>query len=568
MKMKNYFKRGSALILALSIMFLASTSFAESFYSAAAQEQQPSIYASEPIYMSERSAGEMPSIDVKVLYLTVKQGDSEETNHTWAEINKYSAADYEKMGVDRYLVAGILREGTEEGVSETAGWNCTVSFRGQASSRAKQKSYKIKLTSGKWMDQKVLNLNKHYPDKTRFLNKLAYDLIDEVPQLIGLKTQFVRLYVKDLSEGADPNTAEYVDYGLFTHVEQLNSRARKRMGLADYCSLYKVNIFEFWEYNDIRVTTDPEYNVKKFENRLENKGTTDNDKLIALMDAVNNGEVSDQELLDRYVEKENIAYWMAFQILLDNQDTNCRNFYLYSPEDSEKWYIISWDNDGAFARIMAELYNNQPVPWRFGVHNYWGTRLFRNLLRTEDFRDAVLSAATDLKEHYMTAEHVRALLDSYMEKTGYILNGEADSKHFRQKYYDEIAGKIPDEIGKNYDRLIDSFNYPTPFFIGIPVYDEAKKEVSVPWDVSYDFAGRSVTYLVEISQDPDFETVLFSENFDRNRATFNHTWGPGKFFVRVSAINEDGYKMSAFSTAWVDGFGSVYSSVSYSVAEP
>ena len=566
--MKIFFVRCAALLLVLSIMLTASVSLAESLQSAASQTQGQPLSASEPIYMSERAAGEMPDIDVKVLYLTVKKGSTENTNHTWAEINTYSAADYEKMGVDRYLVEGVLREGTEEGALDSAGLNCTVSFRGQSSSSSKQKSYKIKLTDGKWMDQKVLNLNKHYSDKTRFLNKLAYDLIDEVPQLIGLKTQFVHLYVKDLSEDADPDTAEYVDYGLFTHVEQLNNRARKRMGLAEECSLYKVNIFEFWEYNDIRLTTDPLYNEKKFENRLENKGTTDNDKIISLMDLVNKGEISDQELLDCYVEKENIAYWMAFHILLDNQDTNCRNFYLYSPVISEKWYIISWDNDGAFARIRAEIYNNKPVPWRFGVHNYWGTRLFRNLLRTKDFRDAVLNAAADLKEHYMTAEHVRALLDCYMEKTGYILSGKADSKSFRLELYEKIAERIPDEIEKNYDRLVDSFNYPTPYFIGKPVYNEDTKEVSVPWDESYDFEGRSVSYLVEVSQEPDFETVLYSEMFDGTRAVFTHTWGPGKFFVRVSAINEDGYMMSAFSSTWVDGFGSVYSAESYSIAEP
>lgn len=56
---------------------------------------------SEPIYRSERSAGELPDIDLKVLYLTVKEGDTDETNHTWKEINTYSEADYAQMGVGR-----------------------------------------------------------------------------------------------------------------------------------------------------------------------------------------------------------------------------------------------------------------------------------------------------------------------------------------------------------------------------------------------------------------------------------------------------------------------------------
>lgn len=520
---------------------------------------------SEPIYNSERPKGEMPDIDLKVLYLTVFEGDTEETAHTWKEINTYSAEDYANMGVKRYKVAGTLYEGTEEGITDDEGMLCTVSYRGQASSRAPQKSYKIKLTDEKWMDQKVINLNKHYPDKTRYLNKLVYDIIDEIPQLIGLKTQFVRLYVKDLSGGADPNSAEYVDYGLFTHVEQLNGRAIKRLNLDKEGSLYKVNGFEFWEYNDVRLTTDPEYNEKNFELRLENKGTTDNEKLIALMDAVNKGEVSDQELLDYYVEKENIAYWMAFQILIDNIDTNCRNFYLYSPSDSQKWYIISWDNDGAFSRISAEVLNKEFVPWRYGVHDYWGNCLFRNLLRTKDFREALVEAATDLKDNYLTEDHLRDLLDCYEETVGYILTDTGDKNYFLPEIQNEIISRIPYSIEENYKRLIDSLNCPTPYFIGGPSYDEEKKEIYLAWNESYDFEGRKLSYIVEVTDDPSFEKVLFSTETEDTRITFAHEWGAGRYYVRVSSKNSDGYMMRALTTSWAEGFGNVYGAQTYTI---
>lgn len=522
---------------------------------------------SEPIYRSERSAGEVPEVDLKVLYLTVMTGDTEETNHTWTEINKYSAADYEKMGVDRYKVAGILREGTENGVdiSDEDGISCTVSFRGQASSKSKQKSYKIKLSGGTWMDQKVLNLNKHYPDSTRYLNKLAYDIIDEVPQMIGLKTQFVRLYVKDLSQDTDPKTAQYVDYGLFTHVEQLNGRAIKRLGLEDEYSLYKINGLEFWEYDDIKLMTDPEYDVTKFESRAENKGTTDNEKLLALMDAVNNGYVSDQELLDYYVEKENVAYWMAFQILFDNVDNHCRNFYLYSPASTQKWYLIAWDNDGGFARLRMDISNQEFVPWRYGVHNYWSNGLFRNLLRTKDFREALVKAATDLKENYMTKEHMRELLDLYEETVGYVILGDADGKNFHKDIHEKLLAGIPDAIQRNYDILIDSLNCPTPYFIGGPSYDPTTKEVYIGWNPSYDFEGRSIVYIVEISTDPSFENILYSTEVADTRITYTHEWGSGQFFVRISAKNSDGYIMRALTTVHADGFGDVYGSQTYTV---
>ena len=500
---------------------------------------------SEPIYRSEREAGELPDIDLKVLYLTVKEGDTEETNHTWDDINTYTS--------NRYKISGTLYEGTEEGITDDEGMICTVSIRGQASKKAKKKSYKIKLSDEKWMGQRVINLNKHYYDYTHYLNKFAYDIIDEVPQMIGLKTQFVRLYVKDLSNGADPDTADFVDYGLYTHAEQLNDRALKRLNLDTKCCLYKVNAFEFWEYDDVKLTTDPAYDETKFNMRLENKGDTDNEKLIKLMDLVNDKGIDNQVILDYYVEKENIAYWMAFQILIDNVDTNCRNFYLYSPSDSEKWYIISWDNDGAFSRLKAEMSDkNSSITWRYGVHNYWGTTLFKRLLRTKDFRDALVKAATDLKENYLTKEHVTDLFNLYEEKVRYVFSGNTDKAYNpNDRRYKMLSG-IPDNIEENYDRLIDSLNCPAPFQTGAARYNPDTNEISVTWNRAYDFEGRSLTYIIEVSDNSSFENLLFTTETDNAKISFPYDGEPGKLFIRVIAKNSDGYTMCSFSHATVE----------------
>lgn len=53
---------------------------------------------------------------VVTMYLTVSRGNSSEgTDHTWKEINSYSAYDYDKMGVDRYQTAALLQVGDESG---------------------------------------------------------------------------------------------------------------------------------------------------------------------------------------------------------------------------------------------------------------------------------------------------------------------------------------------------------------------------------------------------------------------------------------------------------------------
>ena len=47
---------------------------------------------------------------VVTMYLTVSRGnDSENTNHSWAQINHYSAYDYAAMGVPRYQVNALLQ---------------------------------------------------------------------------------------------------------------------------------------------------------------------------------------------------------------------------------------------------------------------------------------------------------------------------------------------------------------------------------------------------------------------------------------------------------------------------
>lgn len=107
---------------------------------------------------------------VVTMYLTVSKGNSSEnTYHTWKEINSYSVYDYEDMGVERYQVAGLLQVGDENGPIEgEVGYgesvpNATVQIRGQTSSQNAQKNYKIELkkNKGTWRGQRTINLNKH-----------------------------------------------------------------------------------------------------------------------------------------------------------------------------------------------------------------------------------------------------------------------------------------------------------------------------------------------------------------------------------------------------------------------
>ena len=302
--MKNYklIALGCALLLGMSCCLTGCTASGETGNASETKtEQQETIEKAKTQDINDVHLRDKDSLyenddetSVVTMYLTVSQGNSSEgTNHTWKEINSYSAYDYDKMGVDRYQTAALLQVGDESGPqSGEVGYgenvpNATVQIRGQTSSSNAQKNYKIELkkNKGTWRGQRTINLNKHQTEGMRFRNKLSYDLLKGIPQLMSLRTQFVHLYVRDLTEG---NSTEFQDYGLYTQVEQLNKSALQAHGLDKNGQLYKVNYFEFQRDADvIRLADDPKYNLSKFEEKLEVKGNSDHTKLIAMLNQLN-----------------------------------------------------------------------------------------------------------------------------------------------------------------------------------------------------------------------------------------------------------------------------------------
>ncbi len=347
----------------------------------------------------------------------------------------------------------------------------------------------------------------------------------------------------------------------FTHVEQLNNAAMKRLGMDKEGSLYKITNYEFYEYSEIKLMTDPAYSEKDFEARLENKGATDNEKLLEFARIVNSTDITDEDLLDCYLELDNVAYWMAFQMLINNVDTNCRNFYIYSPSNLEKWYLISWDNDGAFADLYYEYNGRITDPWRTGVADYWGTVLFKRILRTEKFRNAVLAAAEDIKDNYLTPWHIEELLGLYYDNIEEIMYSSVDKAHLNKAQQEWLTERFPDNIEEQYRKIVDSMKSPMPFFLGSITMNDGN--MSLNWAASYDFNNEKIKYIVEVSDDPSFEKVLYKTETDKLSISFPHVWGAGSFFIRVVAENESGYRMYSFDSASADGYGNVYSAKKY-----
>lgn len=490
---------------------------------------------------------------VVTMYLTVSKGNaSENTYHTWKEINSYSVYDYEDMGVERYQVAGLLQVGDENGPTQgEVGYgesvpNATVQIRGQTSSQNAQKNYKIELkkNKGTWRGQRTINLNKHMTEGMRFRNKLAYDLIRGIPQMVGLRTQFVHLYVKDNTEESG---VKFEDYGIYTQVEQLNKTALKSHGLDSNGQLYKINSFEFYRYEDIiKKEDDAGYDKTAFEKMLEIKGDSDHTKLIDMLTDLNDYSIGIEDVLKEHFDEENIVYWMAFQILMGNVDTQNRNVYLYSPLNSDIWYFIAWDNDGCLMRPEYELRNfSDQNSWEKGISNYWGNILFQRCLKSRSFREKLNDAILDLRE-YLNKDMLTSKIESYKNvlKPYLYLMPDAEYEPLTSEQYDQIAASLPDEIEKNYQLYLESLETPMPFYIGVPTIDGDKLKFN--WDVSYDLDAEDITYSVEVARDYLFQDVIYQNTTLTVPEAEMDLPNAGQYFVRVRATNTSGKTQDAF----------------------
>ncbi len=502
--------------------------------------------------------------EIVTMYLTVSSGnEAEGTDHTWEEVNTYSAYDYDRMGVDRYKVAGLLQVGDKNGlVPGELGFgqvapNCTVQIRGQSSSRNPQKNYKISIkdNKGDWRGQTTIALNKHQGDGLRFRNKMAFDLLTGVDELMSLRTTFVHLFVKDTTAGGN---GKFQDYGIYTQVEQLNKTALKAHGLDNRGHLYKVNFCEFYEYEDIIVKKDdPRYDLKKFEEILEIKGDDDHTKLIELLKKVNDYSIPIEEILDEHFDLENIAYWMAFQLMVGNVDTQSRNFYIYSPQNMDRWYILPWDMDGMLSRTQYKLTGRTDYEeWESGISNYWGNVLFQRCLKSETYRKALDDAVNDIKG-YLSKERVDSYVKTYANLLKpYVYSGrDLTYAPLTKAEYDKVANSINAEIADNYARYKESLEKPMPFYIGAP--QKKGDGYTVEWESSYDFGGEDITYTFELARDYHFRNPIVKQTDLRIPTASFGKLRAGQYFMRVKAQNESGKTQVAFD-CYILELGKVY----------
>ena len=134
--MSRWKRKGLALLLLASMMVVSSGCGAgEEQETASVASNTEAVEGTEDFAEATRALKDKDTLyanddedSVVTMYLTLTTGNaSDNTDHTWTEVNSYSAYDYDEMGVERYAVNGLLQVGDENGPLEgELGYDQTV----------------------------------------------------------------------------------------------------------------------------------------------------------------------------------------------------------------------------------------------------------------------------------------------------------------------------------------------------------------------------------------------------------------------------------------------------------
>ena len=514
-------KRG----LLLAVMILLLTSCTAQGEKAVLQNQSP---------VKDMNAINKPEDKGKIteLYVTVlSQTNPENSGFTFKELND---------GKDIKLPV-ILREGnngrTEESLSgyEATGGNGTIKLRGQSARLAEEKSFKITLNEETWQGYKVINLNKHPFDSLKIRNKLSFDLFKEIPNVTCPGTNFIHLFIKDMTQAKD---LQFQDFGLFTQVENIDRYFLESHGLDSGGSLYKVENFEFKRYPEVlKSKKELDYNKEKFEEILEIKGVGDHKKLLAMLNDVNNSFIHVNKVIDKNFDRQNYLTWLAINILTHNIDTTSRNFFLYNPQENSKWYFLPWDFDGGWGADFKR------ARWQDGISNYWGVTLHRRFLKNDKNRMELSKKIEEISGHF-SEERIKLLLDTY---DPIIQNFVLNQKGLKQQELESVQNEfrlLPQSVELNKERYYKSLERPMPVFMGAPI--KYGDYFVFTWENSYDFQGDLIEYGIDISRTPDFNDIIFSTEGLRENQCIVRDLPAGKYYWKLTIKDFQGNSQEAF----------------------
>lgn len=368
--------------------------------------------------------------------------------------------------------------------------NGTLEVKKSSIGKDLQKSFKIRLydRAGLWHEQKVINLNKHYSDALRIRNKLSLDYLTIIPNITSLRTRFTRVFIKDLTSGS--LDADFVDYGLFTQIEQPNKLFLTNHGLDPNGHLYEAQDFRFQPLTEDNLNT-----------AVETKGDENPAKLLDMLAAVNDEERDITDIVKAYFDEDNLLTWVATNLLFDNYKTAYTDYMLYSPLNSQVWLFMPYDFSGAWGTQPGSR-----APWQQGLSAYWGNTLFRryfsepqNIERLKRSIEELTKLVNEKQTKAFLSDYEAILFESIsrLPDIGYL---PVTIERLRQEF-----AALPAFTETARLHFYELLQQPMPFALHLPASSGA--ELTFAWDEAYDLQGEPVTYKLEISKYRDFQKI-------------------------------------------------------------
>lgn len=422
--------------------------------------------------------------------------------------------------------------------------NGTIELRGQSARNFEQKSYKINLSkqTSLFQGQQKLNLNKHISDDTRVTQKFAFDTMIGLANFTSIRTNFMHVQIKD---GTNPDAA-YVDYGLFTHVENVDDDYLKVRTLNENATFLKPVDFAFTVAEAEQV-----HSKLEAELILRDINRPGDEKLLEMITAINEQGTEFNENFDYYFDRENYLNWIALNILLNNYDTMSRNFLLYSPSNTDKWYFLPWDYDVSLIS-PSEWETSEYAKW-FGLQRYWGVSLHRKFFQMPENVVALSKKIDDLYLSMMQngIEETAGKYKDIYEK--YVMNSQSDRVYLEETKGEELSdileriSQLPDTLSYNYNKYYERLEAPMPFFLDT-ISNEAT-DIEMNWEDAVDLQNDSVTYEVSIFTSPDDPagTLVWSNVSTSNSALAeNLQLTDGIYYWQAVALDSYGNRQVSF----------------------
>ncbi len=430
--------------------------------------------------------------------------------------------------------------------------NATIRVRGNSSRGASYKSYKVKLEeeAGTFLGQKNLNINKHAGDVSKISTKLQTDLLAHMDDIASYRTYYMRLWIRDASLPEEEQ--EFVYYGLYTEIEQPNKTYLETRGLSSNAVMYKASDFSFALNDALRNVDDPAYSEEEFETVLSIREGSNHEKLLAMLADVNDPARDFGEIFETYFDEDNYLTWLAFNLLMGNEDIINHNYIIYSPENALSWYFIPWDFDGALRFGEYRSSFSQPDSLR-GIQTLNTGILHRRYFRLEGSIEKLDDKMRELLDTVVTQGRVDGLIDSYkpvLEKT-MPLYPDIDLLDMSPAELIPYIDGMYDGILDNYEAFRRALEYPAPMFVSMP---EVRSDGTIrfAWDASYSYQGRPVTYNVRVYEDPRMQDLVFEQTgIEQTECISAQSLPEGTYYLKVTAVDSQGNEQ--FSLEHVDG---------------